>query len=47
MSERLLKVSMLLGEDPHGKVAVLVGLKCGRDDEVLPGRQTETVADLT
>lgn len=47
MSEHLLKVSMLLRKDPNGKVPVLVGLKRGGDDEVLPRRQTEAVADLS
>lgn len=45
--EDLLKVDMLLREDPDGEVAVLVGLEGGREDEVLPGREAEAVAHLS
>lgn len=37
---------MLLREDSQEEAALLVGLKRGGDDDVLPGGQLEAVTDL-
>ena len=40
------KFSLLLSENPQIEVSVLVGLKRGGDDEVLPRREGDVVAHL-
>lgn len=46
VSETLLCLSLLLREDAQAEVSILVGLKCGGDDQVLPRRKPEPGADL-
>lgn len=39
----LLRCALLLREDPEDELSLLVGFKGGGDDDVLSGRQTETL----
>lgn len=45
--QHVLCLRLLLSEDPEDKVSLFVGIKGGRDDQVLPGGQAEARAHLS